>query len=78
VSYSQFVTRATQVVLQGLSEGWIQIDIPAAPTNDDAVYQVRFVDPDRWADALTLAFGLNLQPYADQVRIDVEGDPDLA
>jgi hypothetical protein len=76
VSYTQFVTRATQVVIQGLSEGWIEVDIPAAPTNDDAAYGVRFKDPDRWADELTSAFSVNL-PFSDQVRTDVEGDPDI-
>jgi hypothetical protein len=57
VSYSQFVVRATQIVRRGLSEGWIEVDIPPAPTNDDTAYHVRFVDPDRWADELTAAFG---------------------
>jgi hypothetical protein len=56
ISYAAFVTRATQIVLQGLAEGWIVADIPAAPTDDDAAYRVRFVDPNRWADELTAAF----------------------
>jgi hypothetical protein len=77
VSYTQFVTRATQVVVRGLAEGWIELDIPAAPTTDDTKYHVRFVDPERWADELTAAFSVSL-PYDEQVRTDVEGDPDLA
>jgi len=77
VSYTQFVTRATEVVVRGLAEGWIEADIPAAPVEDDAAYGVRFVDPDRWADELTAAFGLGMS-YEDQVRTNVEGDPDLA
>jgi hypothetical protein len=77
VSYSQFVTRATQVVVRGLAEGWIEIDMPPAPTADDSLYRVRFVEADRWADELTAAFALNL-PYDEQVHSDVEGDPDLA
>src|SRR5215469_9031757 len=28
VSYSQFVTRANQLVVRGLSEGWIEADLP--------------------------------------------------
>ena len=56
VSYSRFVTRATQIVVRGLAEGWIEIDLPSAPTADDTAYQVRFVDPERWADELTAAF----------------------
>jgi hypothetical protein len=77
ISYTQFVTRATQVVVRGLAEGWIESDIPAAPSLDDSQYRVRFVDAERWADELTAAFGVNLS-YEDQVRTDVEGDPDLA
>src|ERR1700704_2448337 len=57
VSYSQFVTKATQVVARGLAEGWIEVDLPSAPTLDDTAYQVRFVDAERWADELAAAFG---------------------
>ncbi|MCA1646065.1 MAG: hypothetical protein LC797_11570, partial [Chloroflexi bacterium] len=60
VSYSQFVARATQVVLRGLAEGWIEADLPAAPTTDDAAYRISFVDPDRWADELAAAFAEKL------------------
>jgi hypothetical protein len=77
VSYTQFVTRATRIVVKGLAEGWIEARLPPAPTEDDSVYDVHFVDPDRWADELTAAFSANL-PYDEQVRVDVEGDPDLA
>src|SRR5207302_3004597 len=31
-SYTQFVTPATQVVVRGLAEGWIEVDIPPSPT----------------------------------------------
>jgi hypothetical protein len=57
ISYSEFVQRATQIVMRGLAEGWIEADIPATPTDDDQAYRVRFVDPDRWADELTATFG---------------------
>ena len=70
VSYTAFVTRATQVVLRGLADGWIIADIPPAPTDDDAAYGVRFVDPDRWAAELTAAFTI--------APTDIEGDLDLA
>ena len=75
VSYTQFVTRATQVVVRGLAEGWIQVDLPVAPTADDSQYRVRFVDAERWADELTTAFSVNLPPDG---QTPVEGDPDLA
>ena len=77
VSYTQFVTRTTQVVVRGLAEGWLEAHIPAAPTDDDSAYQIRFVDPERWADELTAAFAGELS-LDDQVRTDIEGDPDLA
>jgi hypothetical protein len=62
VSYSQFVSKATQLVVRGIAEGWVEVDLPKAPTADDQQYGIRFVDPDRWADELTLAFSSNLAP----------------
>ncbi|HYY89795.1 MAG TPA: hypothetical protein VFA49_13430 [Chloroflexota bacterium] len=76
VSYTQFVVRATPVVLRGLAEGWIEAVIPAAPTEDDSAYQIRFVDPERWADELTAVFADKLP--AEERLTTVEGDPDLA
>ena len=70
VSYAQFVTRTTQLVVRGLAEGWIEADLPVAPTVDDEQYQLRFVDPDRWAEELTELFSRNL-------GADVDGQPAL-
>ena len=75
VSYSQFVTRATPLVVRGLSEGWIVADIPVAPDPDPAAYQLRFLDPERWAEELTAAFAPNL-PMDIPLNGQVEGDPD--
>ena len=77
VSYPQFVSRATQLVVRGLSEGWIRADIPPAPTLDDHAYHIQFVDADRWADELTAAFASDLPPIEDHLLGQVEGDPDL-
>ncbi len=77
VGYTRFVTRATGVVVLGLREGWIEAVIPAAPTPDDAAYGVRFLDPERWAEALTAAFAGSLPDDEPPVRVDVEGDPDV-
>jgi hypothetical protein len=77
VSYPQFVTRATQLILRGLDEGWIVAEIPRAPTPDDGAYQIHFLDPDRWADELTAAFASQL-PFPEDGRSEIEGDPDLA
>jgi len=76
VSYSQFVTRATQVIVRGLAEGWIEVAIPPAPTIDDTAYRVRFVDPDRWADELTRTFAASL-PRGEQVTTDIDADANI-
>jgi hypothetical protein len=74
VSYTQFLSRATPLVVRGLAEGWIEADIPPAPTPDDSAYRVRFVDPDRWADELTAAFDKSL-PFEGSSHTEVEGEP---
>ncbi|HYW90588.1 MAG TPA: hypothetical protein VFB50_22655 [Chloroflexota bacterium] len=77
VSYSQFLRRATPLVVRGLEEGWIQAEIPAAPSPDPAAYQIHFLDAERWAEELTAAFAPNI-PFDDRLRPPaVEGDPDL-
>jgi hypothetical protein len=77
VSYSQFVSRATPLVVRGLEEGWIQAEIPAAPSPDPAAYHIHFLDADRWADEVTAAFAPNIQ-FDERIRpAAVEGDPDL-
>jgi hypothetical protein len=77
VSYSQFLSVATRLVVRGLAEGWIVADIPAAPTPDAHAYGIRFVDAERWADELTAAFASNL-PQMNGVASEVEGDPDFS
>jgi hypothetical protein len=76
VSYSQFVSRATQLVVRGLAEGWIEAEIPAAPTDAEGAYRIHFVDADRWADELTAAFASDL-PLNGLPPSELEGDPDL-
>jgi hypothetical protein len=76
VSYSAFLSRATQLVVRGLSEGWIVADIPAAPIADDHAYGIRFLDADRWADELTAAFAEDV-PLPDGRNSEIEGDPDI-
>jgi hypothetical protein len=76
ISYAQFLTRATPLVVRGLEEGWIQAQIPAAPSPDPEAYQIHFLDANRWADELTAAFATNI-PFDDRIqRPGVEGDPD--
>lgn len=56
MSLSKFTSQVTDVVCKGLEEGWIVLHLPAAPTNDDAAYELEFKDPDRFADELGFVF----------------------
>jgi hypothetical protein len=78
ISYSQFVTRATEVVVRGLREGWIEAVIPHGPVQDDDAYTVRFLDVDRWADELTREFfaQADTSTGAPRARLDATGDSD--
>lgn len=57
VSYDRFVDRVTDVVCQGLAEGWIAIDLPPAPVPDDSAYTIHFRDPDRFAERVLATLG---------------------
>ena len=59
--YSKFTKRVTEIVCQGVEEGWIEIRLPPAPTPDDSAYGVIFKDPDRFAAAVTEAFSSTKQ-----------------
>jgi hypothetical protein len=56
VPYSRFTRRMTEIVCQGILEGWIEVRLPAVPTTDDAAYGLVFKDPDRFAAVVTEAF----------------------
>ncbi len=50
ISYDRFVDRVTEVICQGLAEGWIEAQIPATPVPDDRAYAIHYRDPQRFAD----------------------------
>jgi hypothetical protein len=56
VPYSRFIRRVTEIVCQGIDEGWVEVQLPNVPTTDDSAYGVIFKDPDRFAAAVTEAF----------------------
>jgi hypothetical protein len=56
VPYSRFIQRVTDIVIQGVQDGWIELRLPLVPTPDDSAYGVVFKDPDRFAAAVTEAF----------------------
>jgi hypothetical protein len=56
ISYSKFLQRVTDIVCQGVLDGWIELRIPPVPVPDDSAYGIEFKDPDRFAAELTAAF----------------------
>lgn len=56
MSLSKFTSQVTEVVIRGLDEGWIEARIPRAPFDDDAVYELKFLDSDRFIDELARLF----------------------
>ncbi len=56
VPYSRFTRRVTEIVCQGILEGWVEVHLPPVPTTDDSAYGVVFTDPERFAAAVTEAF----------------------
>lgn len=56
VSYSTFLNRVTALVCRGIEEGWIEVVVPRAPVRDESAYQIRFLDPERFADEVFRLF----------------------
>jgi hypothetical protein len=56
VSYSRFLHRVTDIICQGVLDGWIEVRLPPVPTLDDRQYGLVFQDPDRFATLVTEAF----------------------
>src|SRR5215212_4947309 len=52
MSLSKFTGQVTELVIRGLEEGWIEARIPSAPIDDDAAYELKFLDSDRFIDEL--------------------------
>jgi len=58
ISYSKFLQRVTDIICQGVRDGWVELRIPPVPVPDDAAYGIEFKDPDRFAAELTAAFAV--------------------
>ncbi|MCO5221546.1 MAG: hypothetical protein M9947_08165 [Thermomicrobiales bacterium] len=52
MTYGRFESRVTDLVCRGAEEGWITIQIPAAPTLDDDDYKIVIHDEDRFIDEM--------------------------
>lgn len=54
--YSRFVRRVTELICQGIEEGWIGLTLPAQPLAPQARYSIEYRDPERFVRELQLLF----------------------
>ena len=54
--YNRFEARVTDLIARGATEGWIKIVFPPAPSADESLYKIEFVDEARFiAELETIA-----------------------
>ena len=46
--YNRFEARVTDLIARGATEGWIRIVFPPAPSADESLYKIEFVDEARF------------------------------
>ena len=46
--YNRFEARVTDLIARGATEGWIKIVFPPAPSADESLYKIDFVDEARF------------------------------
>jgi hypothetical protein len=46
----------TRLVAQGVDEGWVELEFPDDPLEENPVYQLKFGDPDRFARGVERLF----------------------
>ena len=46
----------TRLVAQGVDEGWVELEFPDDPLEENPVYQLKFGDPDRFATGVERLF----------------------
>ena len=56
MSYGRFERAVTELICQGLAEGWAELRLPKAPVPDDDAYELAFVDMQRFVDEMTRRF----------------------
>lgn len=55
-NYDVFRNLVTRLVARGVDEGWIELDMPDDPLDENPIYQLKFADPDRFAQGVELLF----------------------
>ncbi|MGE3798805.1 MAG: hypothetical protein AB7G88_13310 [Thermomicrobiales bacterium] len=52
MTYSKFEARVTDIICNGLGEGWITLMLPLAPSVDEGDYAITILDEERFIDEL--------------------------
>jgi predicted RNA-binding Zn-ribbon protein involved in translation (DUF1610 family) len=55
-NYDVFRHLVTRLVAQGVDEGWVELEFPDNPLEENPVYQLKFGDPDRFAKGVERLF----------------------
>ena len=55
-NYDVFRHLVTRLVAQGVDEGWVELEFPDDPLDENPVYQLKFGDPDRFARGVERLF----------------------
>ena len=55
-NYDVFRHLVTRLVAQGVDEGWVELEFPDDPLDENPVYQLKFGDPDRFAKGVERLF----------------------
>ena len=55
-NYDVFRNLVTRLVARGVDEGWITLEFPDDPLEENPIYQLKFDDPDRFARGVEALF----------------------
>jgi len=75
-NYDIFRHLVTRLVAQGVDEGWVELEFPDDPLDENPVYQLKFGDPDRFAKGVERLF-----PEVDwdeQIEVSAAAEAEVA
>ncbi len=74
--YSRFVRRVTELICQGIGEGWITLTLPANPLDPNGRYAIEYRDPERFVRELQRLFpeGVGVDKEAPEPDEAEDGD----
>jgi len=72
-NYDVFRNLVTRLVAQGVDEGWVELEFPDDPLEENPVYQLKFSDPDRFARGVERLFPeVN---WDEQIEVPAPAEP---